>query len=247
MDTRWLNLGESLDRLIEMWDSLIEYMKAKPKWLGAKEKTFEDFSTILGNDLFKLHIKFFAKIINNLNQLDIQFQSRTLENQSLKLETHKSLKEFSLIFLNSTSVPVNVEEFKSEEWEDTTTYGDKFLTPEDFGSNIISDLDHGLTSFNSLSLQTKNEFAKIFQPFMVKILSRLVHYLPIADQLINSLDFVTLNMEFDELKKKVLLFNTIMGIVPPLDINALSSEILQLSEENIVLLKNKAKKPSLYL
>ena len=36
--TRWLSLGQSLTRLLEIWESLIDYMKSKPKFSGLKNK-----------------------------------------------------------------------------------------------------------------------------------------------------------------------------------------------------------------
>ena len=241
-DTRWLSLGQSLDRLIEIWDSLIVYMNSKPKYVGVQDKVYEDFIESLQNPIFRLYIKFFTKVINKMNHTNIIFQNQTLEIQDLKLEIHKFLKEFAKIFLDPKSVPKNIIELKEEQWEDLEAYTPKLLSPEDFITNIITDLDYQLIDLESLSTEEKKTFADTFQPFMTKMMSRLIYYLPFADDLINTLDFVTINMEFDELKKKILKFNKIMKIIPTSEINELTSEISQLSEENIILLKKEAKR-----
>ena len=201
-NTRWLSLGQSLDRLMEIWNSLITYMKAKPKYVGVQEKIYDDFLKSLQNSAFRLHMKFLTRIINKLNHLNIIFQHQALEIQHLKLEIHKFLKEFALLFLNSKSFPTNIIELKEEEWQDSNAYTTMLLSPEDFIMNIVLDLDHQLVDLESFSSEEKKVFADIFQPFMIKIISRLIYYLPFADELINTLDFVSLNMEFDELKKR---------------------------------------------
>jgi len=61
------------------------------------------------------------------------------------------------------------------------------------------------------------------------------------------LDFVTLNMNENDLKKKILLFNEIFQIIPLDSINQLSHEIHQLTQQDLFTLRKKAKKSSLYL
>jgi len=86
VETRWLSLGESLERLLEIWTSLIEYMKTVKDDSGSKNFNKADCLSHLESDSFYLQILFLTKIINRINRTNIIFQSSSLEIQYLKLE-----------------------------------------------------------------------------------------------------------------------------------------------------------------
>ena len=67
--TRWLTLGQSLDRLIELWESLKLYMNLKPKFQGVTNAHYHNFSKLLDDDNFKLKILFVAGIVKKLNEM----------------------------------------------------------------------------------------------------------------------------------------------------------------------------------
>ena len=105
--TRWLSLGDSLKRLIEIWGSLIHYMeflknKNKRKEQQEKEEEEKDeiiledssddeeedqfkkldptnFLELLNDQSFYMHIVFISFIINQINEFNTRFQSQTLE------------------------------------------------------------------------------------------------------------------------------------------------------------------------
>jgi len=60
VENRWLSLGSWLKRIIELWDSLILYTKAEPKFTGVSSSTYKNFTEQLENKVFRLK--------NNLRQ-----------------------------------------------------------------------------------------------------------------------------------------------------------------------------------
>jgi len=69
--TRWLSLGISLDRLIEIWDSLRLYSEQiiEDKNFSDK-KNIKEFCKQLKNDCFKLQIKYLCRIMNRINNFN---------------------------------------------------------------------------------------------------------------------------------------------------------------------------------
>ena len=104
----------------------------------------------------------------------------------------------------------------------------------------MRDLDIRLSSLNT----EKDNFTNIFQPFLAKALKLLIKYIPLMDEIINTLDFVTLTAEDF---KKSFTFNEKFQIIPFEKTNELSVEIAKLEEENYVYFKRIAKDSSLML
>ena len=98
--TRWLYLGESLERLIEIWPSLVLYMDTMTDKKGVfvskflKDKRNDDnelvsvdyneVSNSLNDELFQLEIRFLYLIIKNINVANQRFQTKALEISCLK-------------------------------------------------------------------------------------------------------------------------------------------------------------------
>jgi len=247
VQTRWLSLGQSLERVLEIWDSLVCYMRLRPKFQGVTKAQYDKFISLLEDNKFKMKIIFVTAIFKKLNEANILFQNQQLEIQNLLLGTQLLIKEFARLILKSEEIPKDIKSFKDKQWEEIENYSSKFINHQEFISILITDLDKDLFQLENLSEDEKKLFAKDFQSFIAKIFNRLIYYLPFADELINTLDFVNLNQEPDELKKKILVFNKALNIVSFEKINELVKEINQLNEENLILAKKEAKRSSLFL
>lgn len=173
-----------------------------------------------------------------MNEINITYQDQSLEIQYLKTESHRCIR----LFLDSKFIPKDICDFQTAEWTNIESYKEKFMSYKDFIFTVITDLDSNLISLEALNENDKIDFANAFQPFLAKLLSKLLFYIPFSDELINTLDFVTLNMEADELKKKILAFNSAFRIVPFTEINNLSKEITRLADEDLTALRKVAKK-----
>jgi len=244
---KWLSFGESLERLLLLWDLLTHYMKQKPKFSGMTNEKYENFIRLFEDKFFKLQITYLSKIMEKINQANITFQNQSLEIHLLKLTMTKLIKDIANLLFPFEEIPKDLRIFKTKEWKEIELHSSKFLSTESFTSTLITDLGFQLRDLNHLKNQDQNQFADIFQPFLAKLLSKLNKYLPYEDKIIDTLDFVTLNMEFPDLKRKILDFNSYFQIVEQEQIADLVQEISSLSEMNLVLLRKKAKKSSLRL
>jgi len=110
--TRWLSLGESLNRLLLIWDSLIDYMRKRPPFPGMKKEKYDEFTKLLENKEFKLQIIFMNKVIGKLNETSIKFQNQTSEIQNLKLEISRCLRDLAKLYVHHHQIPKNVIEFQ---------------------------------------------------------------------------------------------------------------------------------------
>ena len=109
-------------------------------------------------------------------------------------------------------------------------------------------MDSKLVGLQSFETSMKKTIADIFQPYLCKIFSFILYYLPYRDEIVNSLDFVTLSQDPQEIKNKILAFNNEFSIVPPNQISELTKEINQIfSNPNFQWTKITTKDSSIYL
>ena len=181
--------------------------------------------------------------------VNIIFQNQSLEIHQLKEQIYQCIREIGSLFIKSELVPRDISEFKEDDWKDLNDAKDKFLSPSDFLSTLCIDLDSKLGELKNLTLSKQKDFADIFQPYLCKIFQLLLHYLPYNNDLVKALDFVTLNASLNDLKQKVLYFNSFFGYIVPEDqISSLVNELNRLVyDENMIWMKTTSKKSSLHL
>jgi len=112
--TRWLSMGESLKRILEIWDSLSKYMAQKPSF-GVSDQKYEDFVKLLESKSFKAKIQVLASIVNKLNQINIRFQDQTLEIQHIKLEIQRFIKFLCNLYMKNEFHP-DFNQFDEQKW-----------------------------------------------------------------------------------------------------------------------------------
>lgn len=86
-----------------------------------------------------------------------------------------------------------------------------------------------LNKLKSLSEEQQKRFCDLFQPFIANILDLMIKYLPLENEIIDSLDFGHSISNFGELLEKILKFNSYFGIIGETDISELIEEIKTLS------------------
>ena len=246
--TRWLSLGESVQRLLLIWDDILEYMKnlkEKTSNFEIKREKEDEFLKILEDKHYRIKIRILGALISRLNGFNIEFQSQDLEIQNLLLKLRECALFFGSLILIPKYLPRTHSEFKSESWK--VLDEEKLLSTNDFILNLIRDVNSDLKPIDLLPMTEKENLKEIFQSFISTLFCRLIHYLPLEDEFVNTLDFVTLNMEKEDLKNKILKFNEVFKIVPENSIHNLTSEISSLAKESLTLLRIEAKDSSLYL
>jgi len=246
--TRWLSFGESLTRILEIWESLELYMKEKPHYAGISKEKYDDWLSLLQDKEHKLKILCLSGIINKrLNKINIKWQNQSLEIQNLKLEMNQCLKDISCLFLNPEKIPEEVTEMKLKQWDKEENFQDFILPHDIFIQTIIREIDPNLKDILLLEEEKQQKFAEVLKKFLSKVLSLLVHYLPVGDKTIDSLDFVTLVHPLPILKEKILNINNTFAIISSEQIPDLVDEINSLKSKEKLWMRVVCKESSLHL
>ena len=109
VETRWLSLGQSLSRILSIWDSLKIYMNKEGKAKSKEKKKF--LNDLLNDPLFKLKIICLSGILNKINQINETFQKQSLEIQCLQSETLKCFRFILEILIPYDKIPRDLTVF----------------------------------------------------------------------------------------------------------------------------------------
>jgi len=234
VQTRWLSLGSSLKRLLKIWPSLIEYMN-QPRVLSKKkeEKNLKkEFQEALNDDYFKLKLFFISEVIDKVNVTNIRFQKQNLEIDQLPLLMNKLIKEIAELFMKENMIPEDLSQLKSLEWKTNINY----LREEDVLLNTLF-LEFGEVKFLKIQelkdQNIKTNLIQTFREFLTSLLENLLEYFPIEDELIQSLNFLSLDLSKDDMKKSVHQFNKAFSIIPSEEEKLISEEINELMTQQI--------------
>lgn len=174
VETRWLSLGASLNRLIQIWPSLISYFEnVKPPGIKLKDKNY--LKTKMADKSFYLKILFLSHILSKTNSLNTIFQTKTLEVHKLRIQIHSCVREMAELFLSEIIIPDDIGKFKTVDWKERSC----FLNESSFLENIKVELNQKFAQVFDLTNGERNKFVKFCQDFLETLLSWLIHYLPI--------------------------------------------------------------------
>jgi len=149
-----------------------------------------------------------AGIIQRINLSNIIFQNQCLEIQNLKSQIHLCIRDIASLFIKSEFIPQDISSFVQTDWINGPETREKFLNFKDF-IFILGRLNEVI----NWDISIQEEITSIFQPYLCMIFRYLLKYLPYNDELVNILDFVTVNPSFSDLKQKILAFNKRFDIV----------------------------------
>ena len=210
--TRWLSFGNSLERLVDIWESLqiyMEYMN-KNKQVDKKSKSEDEeiveidykwFFDLLNNESFKVQINLLTYIINKLNHFNTTFQNQSLEIQNLKILTNECYKTILKIIVPLAKITnENFSKFPTLDREKEEILSLWFMKKEEFIAHI-SEIPR-CSRLSNLSSKEKDQVYKMFVSFLSKMLNLMAKYLPLQDKVIDMLDFVDLRGEFELMRKK---------------------------------------------
>ena len=243
VETRWLSLGLSLKRLLQIWTSLIRYME-NHLIITAKEKGRGKFLELLKDKYFKLRIIFVSGVIEKINMINVQFQNQTLEIDQLLFLMKKIIRDIAELIIKATNVPEDLTLLYNLDWSDN----EEFLRDD---NNLLSTLARELDNELFLEIielddvEVKNDLLKSFREFLQLLLKKLLKYLPIQDKLIQSLTFLSLNGDKDEIKQKILYINKLFDINKPENEKCIVQECNDLLSKNISWIRRESKGSSL--
>ena len=247
VESRWLSLGSSLTRLLKIWDTILLYMQTKPNVKSVKKINYDEFIELMESKRFKCQITFLASFIERrLNKISLTFQNQELEIQNLKKEILQCINDISRLFISPEFITDNISEMNAKFSGDINTIKPFLLSKNLFFKNIITDIDSNLNDLKTLSHEDQIDFTEIMQKFLAKLLYSLLSSLP-QNSVIETLDFVDINLPHDTFKERILTFNKTFHIVPIIQTPELIDEINNLYSQNLFWQRNTAKDSSLYL
>ena len=200
--TRWLSLGISLDRLIEIWDSLKLYCdNIVQDKIFSEKKRVKQFCKLLKDSCFKLQIKYLCCIVNRVNSFNVILQGHSLPIERLKETIDMCYKTILRLIIAPEKInSSNLEGFTEINREGVENENLWILKDEEF-TQLTSEIN-GFSELNQLKQEDKKKFSDIFKKFICKILNQLPTYLPISDGVLRLATFVDLRDEPAELEKK---------------------------------------------
>ena len=202
VETRWLSLGLSLNRLIQIWPSLKLYMeKTNPPKIKKKDREF--LVDNLTDQVFQLKILFLSLILKKTNAINVIFQTQALEVHKLRNLTYSCLKEIAELFLNEMAIPDDISKFKTISWEENSC----LLAETAFIESLKIDLSPKFSQILEKPLEIRSEFVEFCQSFLKSLLKWLIYYLPIDNAIVDALNFVSLPLNTQQMKRKIVIFN----------------------------------------
>jgi len=213
VSTRWLSLGSSLDRILEIWESLKKYMELKPKSSSLKKFNSEKYLKLMLNPIFKLKLTFLNAVFKRINLSNIKLQAQTLEIHELYCEMNNCVKGLAEILLNYNLIPQNLRELADLPW-DKENFESEFMREDaDFIKQLGLELDKSLFNIHTVTGNQKKELINFCRDYFKKIISLLLTHLHYDATGIETFEFVTFPPNKEELKTKVLEFNKMFQVV----------------------------------
>lgn len=197
--TRWLSLNDSIERMIEIWDSLKIYM--------TEQNLCPSIKAMLNNEKFYLQICFLCNILKRINKYNIILQNHSLPIGDLKITIDECYDSVSYLVLKPDRMEVARGKRLTLNWEHLEVQKEWFKDTQRFVSDLVTEIDpKRLRSLKSLTFQEQENFMLIFYKFIGKVLNLLGEKLPLDDEVIDMLEFVDLNQDFGLIKDKLLSF-----------------------------------------
>ena len=245
---RWLSLGQTLARIIEIWDSILAYMKEKPYYPGVPKKNYDDWIKLLEDQTFKCKLICLSGIINKkVNKSNITWQKQTLEVQNINSEMNHCLKGIANLFLDPNCIPLDISIMKANNWDKEENLYEHFLPVEKFLKNLEREVDPNLKDVLTFETEIQNKFTETFQKYLAKLFSFMIFYLPVDDKIVKALDFLNLTQPLPILKENILYFNETFSIIPLEKVSDLLEEVNLLDSHEKVWMRSVCKESALHL
>jgi len=231
--TRWTSLGNSLERLVNVWEHLKEftdYVIAHKKNDDIMKITKFHFQ--LNNNVFRLKIHLLNNIINKINRLYQKLQNTQFNIGCLRTEIKLCFESIFKLVCKPEKFDTNFEEILLIQWDDAVVQSEWFLFGNEFLNALSNKFDSRFEYLKKFSCAFQNNFVSIFHFFIGKLLSLLLVYLPYKDQIIQFSSFIELKDKLPILEDKMLALNKVFNIVSDSELkNEVFIEILRLRDQ----------------
>ena len=253
--TRWMSLGQVLERLIEIWESLITYfdLLEEKKNQNVRKKrlnkgnlgeittensqrkfTTKEIKELLEDESFYLQVLLLSKIIRIANNYNIKFQDQQMSIAKLKIYCNEVYDALSELVFNSEMHQMDKVNILSQDFQDWNVHDKYFMKPQEFVWNITELFSEKFKSLLNFPSQHLIDMVRHLYDFIGRILNSFKQYLPLENDLISVLDFVELKDGYVGLKEKVKRFIKFFDLIKTEEErNRLTEEFLRLKNINI--------------
>ena len=240
--TRWLSLGKALERLLAIWESLVEYFREVEKIKSQKKlrkytknrkkvpkKAYGPFELkkLLEDKMFYYKIMLLSYIIGNINQFNIVLQNPKLDISELKKQIANCWSFVLDLTVKHDLFEKTKEELLSMSWEDEENY-QNFKSSQEFIKSLSDEVGSKFGDLLKEPGDVQDRFTATFFPFLGKMLNLLAEYLPLEDNILEIIDFIELKEGFSLLKEKIYNFNEKFHIISENEKTLLKTELLNL-------------------
>lgn len=239
IDSRWLSLGESLNRLLIILEEMGIYMD---RAIIEEEGSLENlifFSTCLKDEHFYMEILFLTSIISRLNDCNKLLQSQDYQAHEFKTEIRLCFKFFLRLVVREEKVLDDIKNHSNLDWTEPAIQNEWFMDNSTFIDSLSENVHEKLSCINNWSLSDKTTFAQEFKQYIAKILSLTCQYLDIKNEIIDIIDFVKLEDDEKIFKDKILKYNNELQIISSAEIPNLKKEIETKFENKFTIEYNK--------
>ena len=249
-ENRWLSLGESVARLLQIWKPLSVYMEnfeekgedededyddydyeesesqESCNKEGKKKTTIEKLKELIGNKQLYLMLQLLNSVVAKINKSNELFQSQNLRIEKLKTEMIICFRGILNFTLKPEKYCHKVEELIEIKWERKDNQKEWFLPYEEFINGLSLIIKKESQDYlKSLSGKEQENFTNGFYKFISKILSLCTEYLPFKDPIIRELDLVCLVGSPDQVFAKFMNFNKFFKVIPEEKLGDLKNEL----------------------
>ena len=233
--TRWLSVGESMERAVRIWDSLVlyfEHIAEKKGKFKLKKKTETpnlsktNFLKLLKDEELRATMKIISIIILKLNSFNKRLQTHKLEIQRLKFIVYETLNLFMSFLLNANN-HIN-EAWLSEFTNLEDIPEDSFKNPSDLIDSLQNMYPNELKDLGMSESLLKQTIGRHIKGFLFTLVESLIERLPLFSPIFNCIDFVHLRDESKIFEEKIRLFAKELSGLNEEEESLLTDELIKL-------------------
>ena len=231
--TRWLSLGQSLERLIIIWESLEDYMDfslIKGKVAKKVKEKLKFFKECLKDPIFKCEILLLNFILNKVNALYVKLQDQNFKISSLKTEMKLCFESiFELVCEAEKFHETPFSELLKIEWGSSQVREEWFLKEKDFIKKLSFKIHGNFETLTNLETDKKTKWISNYQNYISQLLAKFIKKMPFENEMLGIVDFLELKDKYVTLEQKLAKFNDMFQVVEKEELrNEVFSQLLRL-------------------
>ena len=152
-----MSLGDSLERLLEIWHYLKNYMDVIIEKKKSEDiKKIVRFYCLLNNNIFKLKIRLLEYVINQINRLHKKLQNQEFNIGCLKTEIKLCFESIFKLVCLPEKFETPFKEVIELDWEDASTQSQWFSKDQFLIQNLQNKVHKDFGYLKTIATDKKN-------------------------------------------------------------------------------------------